>query len=161
MWRELSLERDFWALCLLHHDTSTFTDDSHNFLCFPRYFLHNVGGSQIIKFGTQLQFEKCSPGFRKFQRKAYVDIQLCTLQNAFSREAAFQILRTKYQIRSLEELINPSIGTMSMRCHEKFPDRSINPFSRRQFLWRTLCNIRFMKDAAVYRFTIERSFDQI
>ena len=131
------------------------------FTQFPICFLHNVRGSQIIKFGTQLQFEKCSPGFRKFQRKAYVDIQLCSLQNAFSREAAFQILRTKYQIRSLEELINLSIGTMSMRCHEKFPDRSINPSSRRQFLWRSLCKTRFMKDAAVYRFAIEGSFDQI
>ena len=97
--------------------------------------------------------------FQKFPKKSYVDIQLCSLQNAFSREAAFQILRTKYQIRSLEELINPSIGTMSMRCHEKFPDRSINPFSRRQFL--CLCKTRFMKDAAVYRFAIEGSFDQI
>ena len=104
----------------------------HTISCAFQYvFLHKIRGLQIIKFGTQLQFEKCSFGSKKFQRKAYVDIQLCTLQNAFSREAAFQILRTKYQIRSLEELINPSIGTMSMRCHEKFPDRSINPFSRR------------------------------
>ena len=99
--------------------------------------------------------------FQKFPKKSFVDIQLCTLQNAFSREAAFQISRTKYQIRSLEELINPSIGTMSMRCHEKFPVRSINPFSRWQFLWRSLCKTRFMKDAAVYRFAIEGSFDQI